>query len=177
MKKALILVDLQNDFVDCALGTKEAQAIIPKVVEKIKGWTGDIFVTLDNHFEDTYFYKLEGKYLPWPHCIKFQYGWELQDDVSNAVSERIVQVEDFIEKETFGSLDLANALRDGNYDYIEFVGLCTDICVLANALLTRTVLPNTELAVDAACCAGVTPEKHDAALKVMESCQIRILNK
>lgn len=173
MKRILVVVDMQNDFVDGALGSREAEAIVPAVVKKIEGFDGEIFVTYDTHF-DNYMQSAEGKKLPVPHCIKGTKGWELNADVKRSLEgKRYTSVE----KITFGSVDLPGLIRDavGDDDFsVEVIGLCTDICVVSNALIIKANFPETSICVDASCCAGVTPEKHDAALETMRSCQIDV---
>lgn len=169
MKKILIVVDMQNDFIDGALGTKEAAAILPAAVKKIKGWTGDIFVTLDTHFEN-YMKTSEGKKLPVPHCIKGSDGWKLNKDIASALKGKNYTV---VEKNTFGSKDLPGLIgKDGGDFSAELIGLCTDICVISNALLLKAFYPENEITVDLTCCAGVNKERHDAAAEVLNSCQI-----
>ena len=174
MKKILVVVDMQNDFVDGALGTKEAQAIVDNVAAKIKNFNGDIYATYDTHFED-YMNTAEGEKLPVPHCIRGTYGWELNKNVQNALDEKGYTK---VEKVTFGSVGLPQLITD-TYNVaeieIELVGLCTDICVVSNALLLKAHFPEIEISVDSSCCAGVTPEKHKGALETMMSCQINIL--
>lgn len=173
MKKFLIVVDIQKDFVDGALGTKEASEMIPNAVKKIKGFEGEIFVTLDTHFKD-YLDTAEGRKLPVPHCIKGSDGWRLNDDIAHALEDKSYTV---VEKNTFGSVELPELVRraaDGEELEIELIGLCTDICVVSNALLLKAAFPEAAMSVDAACCAGVTPEKHEAALETMRSCQLEI---
>lgn len=173
MKKLLIVVDMQKDFVDGALGTKEAASIVGNVVEKINGHDGDIFVTYDTHFGN-YMETAEGKKLPVMHCVKGTPGWELDDRVQAALAGREYTA---VEKPTFGSTELA-CLIGRKYDpakiEIELIGLCTDICVVSNALLLKANFPETPISVDPACCAGVIPETHEAALATMSSCQIEI---
>ncbi len=171
MKKALVIVDVQNDFVDGALGTKEAIEIIPSVVEEIQKDYDQIFVTYDTH-EDNYLETLEGQYLPVKHCIKDSDGWKLNSVVQKAlVNKKYISVE----KPTFGSYALVQYLTTYQPDEITLVGLCTDICVISNALLLRAALSNTTINVVEKACAGVTIEKHNAAIEVMKSCQINIL--
>ncbi len=170
MKKLLIVVDMQNDFIDGSLGTKEAQAIVPKVAEKIRtykedGW--DVIFTMDTHKED-YLDSLEGKNLPVVHCVKGTNGWALHKEIDKFEGRRF-------EKETFGCLECGRFASQKGYDQVELVGLCTDICVISNALLVKAAMPNTPVAVDSACCAGVTVESHDNALSSMKMCQIQIL--
>ena len=174
MKHFLVVVDMQKDFVNGSLGTKEAQAIIPAVVEKIRGFDGELFVTYDTHFED-YLETAEGRKLPVPHCVYGTLGWELQEDVAEAVEE-LPHVK--IQKYTFGSTALPHLMEefaDGEDFSIELIGLCTDICVVSNALLLKAHFPEAPISVDPACCAGVTPALHAAALETMRSCQIEIL--
>ena len=173
MKKILVVVDMQKDFVDGALGSKEAVAIVPNVVNKIKDFEGDIFVTYDTHFEN-YMDTNEGKNLPVPHCIKGTDGWELNEEVAKALANRKYTP---VEKITFGSVDLPGLVGKAAGDEaftVELVGLCTDICVVSNALLLKANFPEVNIAVDAACCAGVTVESHEAALTTMKMCQIEV---
>ena len=172
MKKVLIVVDMQRDFVDGALGTAEAQAIVAGVVNKIDSFDGDVIVTYDTHTED-YMLTSEGKNLPVPHCIKGTDGWELDSAVQSVVDKKQATV---FEKPTFGSTALAEYVKDNYGDdvSIELVGLCTDICVVSNALLLKATLPEAVISVDSSCCAGVTPESHDAALTTMKMCQINV---
>ena len=173
MKNFLIVVDMQKDFVNGALGTKEAVSIVPFVCEKIKNFNGDIFVTYDTHFEN-YPDTAEGKKLPVEHCIKGTDGWELDKNVQSALScKEYVSVE----KVTFGSVDLPKLIEEkanGEDFTAELVGLCTDICVVSNALLLKASFPEKRISVDAKCCAGVTPETHEAAITTMKMCQIDI---
>ena len=173
MKKFLIAVDMQKDFVDGALGTKEAVAIVPAVVEKIKAFDGMIFVTYDTHF-DNYMSTNEGRHLPVPHCIKGTEGWQLDKDVAKALEGKEYTA---VEKNTFGSVELPGLIKeaaDGEDFTVELIGLCTDICVVSNALLIKASFPEAEIAVDAKCCAGVTTQAHEAALATMASCQISV---
>jgi len=176
MQKILVVVDMQKDFVDGALGTAEAVAIVDNVAEKIENFDGDIYVTYDTHLEN-YMDTSEGKNLPVPHCIKGTEGWKLNDKVQEAL---ILKKYEEIEKITFGSVDLPEIIRkkyDVNDIEIELVGLCTDICVVSNALLLKANFPEIMIKVDAACCAGVTPESHNAALVTMKMCQINVIAK
>ena len=172
MKNILIVVDMQNDFIDGALGTREAVAIVPKVEEKIREFDGEVFFTRDTH-ETCYLETQEGKNLPVPHCIRETEGWQIRRELD------ALRKTEPIDKETFGSRELAEKLAALNdkeeVGSITLVGLCTDICVISNALLIKAYLPEVPISVDAACCAGVTPESHENALKAMEMCQIRII--
>ena len=172
--KTLIVVDMQNDFIDGALGTKEAQAIVGNVAAKIKEYraNGDeIIYTRDTHDED-YLDTPEGKKLPVPHCIRNTEGWQIRSELD------ALRKTEPIDKETFGSTTLVGELQmldeDQGIESITFVGLCTDICVISNALPAKASLPEVPIIVDAKCCAGVTPESHENALKAMEVCQIQI---
>ncbi len=174
MKKILVVVDMQKDFVDGALGTKEAVAIIDNVVRKTETFDGDIIVTYDTHTEN-YMSTREGKNLPVPHYIKGSDGWRLDARVQSAIDKRVYTA---IEKPTFGSTKLPEYIK-ANYNpddiEIELIGLCTDICVVSNALLLKAAFPETKISVDPSCCAGVTPESHEAALLTMKMCQISII--
>ena len=173
MKKILVVVDMQKDFVDGALGSAEAVAIVPAVVNKIKNFDGEIFATLDTHF-DNYMDTNEGKKLPVPHCIKGTDGWKLNGDVADALKDK---KHTLVEKNTFGSVtlpDLIEKAAEGGEFSVELIGLCTDICVVSNALMIKARFPEISVSVDEACCAGVTPEKHAAALDTMRSCQIDV---
>ena len=174
MKQFLIVVDMQKDFVDGALGTPEAVAIVPAVCEKIRSFEGEIFVTYDTHAAD-YLRTAEGRKLPVEHCIKDTPGWQLDAVVAAVLAEKPYRP---IEKPTFGSTDLPHHLAEaaGEEDFsVTLIGLCTDICVVSNALLLKAHFPEHTIAVDAACCAGVTPDSHAAALQTMAMCQIDVL--
>lgn len=172
--KTLIVVDMQNDFIDGALGTKEAVAIVPNVKAKIAQYreAGDqVIFTRDTHFSD-YLETQEGKNLPVKHCIKGTDGWQISKELD-------VREDDLIfDKLTFG-YDWSGALTKKpdliRGDEIEFVGLCTDICVISNAFAIKTVLPEMPLIVDAKCCAGVTPKSHSNALEAMKMCQVKVI--
>ena len=171
MPKILVVVDMQKDFVDGALGTKEAQAIVDNVVKKIEDFDGSIYVTYDTHFED-YMETDEGKNLPVVHCVRDTDGWKLNEKVQAALDKKSYTE---VEKITFGSIDLPFVLAEENEmddAEIELIGLCTDICVVSNALILKANYPDINISVDSSCCAGVTPEKHEAALETMRSCQI-----
>lgn len=163
---------MQNDFIDGALGTEEAVVIVPKVEEKIRNFNGTVLFTRDTH-ENWYLETQEGKKLPVPHCIRDTEGWQIRRELD------ILRKTEPVDKETFGSTDLADDLVAMNIDdeikSITFVGLCTDICVISNALLVKAALPEVPIIVDAACCAGVTPESHENALKAMEMCQVEVV--
>ena len=169
MRKAIVVVDMQNDFVDGALGTQEAQEMLPRMVEKLAAARAEgtaLVFTMDTHGAD-YLQTQEGQKLPVEHCIRGTAGWQIADALQPFVQEAAV-----IEKPAFGAPTLPAALAD--YDEIEFVGLCTDICVISNALLVKAFCPEKRISVDAACCAGVTPESHTTALNAMRACQIEV---
>ena len=170
--KILVVVDMQNDFVDGALGTEEAVGIVPAVAEKIRNFEGRVLYTRDTH-ESDYMDTQEGKKLPVPHCIRGTEGWELCPQI------KVLCNEVPIDKPAFGSVELGRMLKDhDNREKVEsvtFVGLCTDICVISNAMIVKAFLPETEIIVDAACCAGVTPESHRQALEAMKVCQIKVI--
>ena len=169
MRKALVVVDMQNDFIDGALGTTEAQEMLPRMVAKLTAeqTAGTVLVfTMDTHGAD-YLQTQEGQKLPVEHCIRGTAGWQIADALQPFVQEAAV-----IEKPAFGAPTLPAALA--NYDEIELVGLCTDICVISNALLAKAFYPEKHITVDAACCAGVTPESHANALAAMRMCQVEV---
>ena len=170
MRKAIVVVDMQNDFVDGALGTPEAQEMLPRLAAKLEkeqaAGTALIF-TMDTHGAD-YLTTQEGKRLPVEHCIRDTAGWEIAPALHPFVREAAA----VIEKPTFGATTLPAALAD--YDEIELVGLCTDICVISNALLVKAFYPEKPVSVDASCCAGVTPESHANALAAMKMCQVEV---
>ena len=174
MRKILIVIDMQNDFIDAALGTKEAVDIVEAVKEKIRSCpAADVIATMDTHGEN-YMDTQEGKYLPVPHCIKGSEGWQIRPDIAELLKDAKIY-----EKPTFGSVNMAadlKALSEKEEIELELIGLCTDICVVSNALLLKAMMPEVQISVDASCCAGVTPEKHEAALETMRSCQIRVVN-
>ncbi|MBD5545724.1 MAG: cysteine hydrolase [Lachnospiraceae bacterium] len=172
--KVLIVVDMQNDFIDGALGTKEAAAIVENVKDKIHQYKMEnhlVLFTRDTH-ESDYLKTREGKYLPVVHCIRGSKGWQIKDGLT-------VQEDMIVDKPTFGSFDLVDQIRaftkESQIEAIELVGLCTDICVISNAMICKAAFPEVDILVDGKCCAGVTPESHQIALKAMEMCQIIIL--
>lgn len=167
-KEVLIVVDMQNDFITGSLGTAEAERIVPVVAERIRQFPGRVLFTQDTH-EVNYLETQEGRKLPVPHCIRGTTGWQFHPVIET------LRTEPAIEKPTFGSVQLAEMLREMPVEQITIIGLCTDICVLANAMLLRAFLPEVPILVDASCCAGVTPESHRRALEAMKTCQIEIL--
>ncbi len=170
MKKILVVVDMQNDFIDGALGTKEAVSIVPYVKEVIENFDGKVFFTRDTHFDD-YLSTQEGNNLPVKHCIKGTFGWEIRKELDG------LRKTDAIDKLTFGSKDLVDILeKENDIESITFIGLCTDICVISNAMVVKAFYPEIPLIVDAKACAGVTPESHRNALSAMKMCQIKVIN-
>ena len=173
MKNFLILVDLQRDFVDGALGTPEAVEMLDRATKRIEEFEGEIFVTLDTHGPQ-YAQTAEGKKLPVPHCIKGTPGWELDETVQAALDSKLYTC---VEKPTFGSVALVELIKtvyDPKDLEIELCGLCTDICVVSNALLLKANFLETPVSVDSACCAGVTVDSHNAALLTMKMCQVTV---
>ena len=168
--KILVVVDMQKDFIDGALGTPEAVAIVPYVKEVIETFDGKVLFTRDTHFAN-YMDTQEGKNLPVPHCIQGTPGWEIHPDLE------ALRTTEAIDKRTFGSSALPQVLaKDEKIDSITFVGLCTDICVISNVMLTKAFFPEVPLFVDAKACAGVTPQSHKNALEAMKVCQVTIVN-
>lgn len=168
----LIVVDMQNDFIDGALGTKEAVSIVPRVMEKIRTFDGKVLATRDTH-EENYLETQEGRKLPIKHCIRNTKGWEINGEIQSLISETPV------DKETFGSRDLPDILKKCDekekIESITLIGLCTDICVISNAMVLKTYFSEIPIIVDASCCAGVTPQSHKQALEAMKMCQIEIV--
>ena len=173
MQKILLVIDMQNDFIDGALGTPEAVAIVDKVEEKIKSFPGRVIFTRDTH-EENYMETQEGGNLPVPHCIRDSQGWQIREELEK------LRTEPAVDKPTFGSQALGELLlqldKEEKIESITLVGLCTDICVISNALLAKAFLPEVPITVDASCCAGVTPESHKTALSAMKMCQIQVEN-
>lgn len=172
MRKLLIVIDMQNDFIDGALGTKEAEAIVDNVVAKINEYNPeDIIATRDTHSEN-YMETTEGKHLPVVHCVKGTHGWQLNEKVEAALRGAKI-----IDKPTFGSLELVDEVKKicATDDVeIEMIGLCTDICVVSNALLFKANIPEVEVSVDPSCCAGVTPDSHNAAVTTLGMCHVNV---
>ena len=175
MRKILVVVDMQNDFIDGALGTAEAVAIVENVKARIREYDpADVFVTMDTHAPN-YLETQEGRNLPVEHCIKGTKGWQIRSDIASLLPDWHIY-----EKPTFGSVALAKDIAEiaaAEEIEIEVLGLCTDICVVSNALMLKAYMPEVQISVDPSCCAGVTPESHEAALKTMQMCQINVLNK
>ena len=173
MRKILIVIDMQNDFIDGALGSREAEAIVDAVKEKIRSYpVEDVIATMDTH-DENYMETQEGRNLPVPHCIRGTDGWKRHPEIAPLLAGAKIY-----EKPTFGSMELANDLKElsGREEIeLELAGLCTDICVVSNALLLKAAMPEVQICADAACCAGVTPQKHLAALETMRSCQIHVI--
>lgn len=172
MQDILLVIDMQNDFVTGVLGTAEAAAIVPSLREKILAHSGKVYFTRDTHEAD-YMDTREGKYLPVPHCIRGTDGWQIIPELASLPCSGI------IDKPTFGSVELQQLMmaeheRDPICS-VTLTGVCTDICVISNAMLIKAALPEVDVVIDASCCAGVTPESHKTALAAMKACQIKIL--
>ena len=186
MKKLLLIIDTQNDFIDGVLGSEQAVDTVPNIVKKIEEFNNGIIITTQDTHETNYMETPEGKSLPVPHCIIGSEGWLLNSDIVNAINSRI-SLEGVstinIKKPTFGSIELANVVnnlvRSTDEDInIEICGFCTDICVVSNAMFIKTMLYDlnrVNISIIKDCCAGVTPEKHNATLEVMKSCQINVI--
>lgn len=172
MKKILLVVDMQNDFIDGALGSSEAESIVSSVAKRISEFDGEVIFTRDTHFEN-YLSTAEGRKLPVKHCIKDSFGWQISNKLPIPEGARV------FDKVTFGSVDLASQLARENLvspiSEIEILGLCTDICVISNAFLLKAALPECEISVNSALCRGVSPESHGNALAAMAACQINII--
>lgn len=171
--KLMVVVDMQNDFVTGCLGSNEAKAIVEKMVKTLNEFDGEIVFTRDTHFEN-YMETMEGKKLPVPHCIKDSEGWQIIPELKTISEREDVKIFD---KLTFGSLELASYVKDNadKYDEIELIGVCTDICVISNALLIKASVPNKKIVADHALCAGVSPTSHKNALEAMKCCHIDII--
>ena len=168
--KILVVVDMQNDFIDGALGTLEAVQIVPYVKKRIQSFDGKVLFTRDTHFAD-YLDTQEGRNLPVKHCIKDTSGWQIHPELE------ALRTTEPIDKLTFGSADLPKILaQEKDIEEITFVGLCTDICVISNVMITKAFFPEIPLIVDAKACAGVTPESHKNALSAMKMCQVAVIN-
>ena len=167
--KFLIVVDMQNDFITGSLGSELAKAIVPNVVEKVKNYSGTIIFTRDTHYSD-YLSTQEGKNLPVEHCIKDTIGWEICEELKPYLTK-------VVDKITFGSIDLPAVIKGygEEIEEIELCGLCTDICVISNAMLLKATFPEVKIKVDASCSAGVTVESHNTALNAMKSVQIEVV--
>ena len=167
--KYLIVVDMQVDFITGSLGSKMAEEIVPYVVEKVKSFDGKVIFTRDTHFAD-YMQTQEGRNLPVEHCIKDTDGWQICDELSE-------YAETVVDKVTFGSVDLPELIKSygEEIEEIELCGLCTDICVISNAMILKAAFPEVKISVDSKCCAGVSEESHNNALDAMRAVQIEII--
>ncbi len=172
MKDVLIVVDMQKDFIDGALGTNEATSIVNNVIDKIKNFDGEKIFTRDTHY-DNYMDTQEGKNLPVKHCIKDSEGWNIEKEIDSLRTDDMK----VFDKPTFGSVELAKYLSSNEgIESVTLIGLCTDICVISNAMLIKAFMPEVKVVVDASCCAGVTPDSHNNALEAMKMCQIEVEN-
>ena len=174
MTDVLVVVDMQNDFIDGALGTTEAVAIVPSVREKIASFEGKVIFTRDTHSED-YLDTQEGRILPVKHCIKGTEGWQIRKELEE------LRKTEAVDKPSFGSIELGRMLAQADAEEkissVTLIGLCTDICVISNAMIIKAFLPEVPVIVDASCCAGVSPASHENALDAMQTCQIGIVNR
>lgn len=166
--KYLIVVDMQKDFINGSLGSKDAEAIVPSVVNKVKNFDGKVIFTRDTHFDD-YLKTQEGRKLPVVHCVKDTEGWQICGELKPYVNT-------VVDKVTFGSVDLPDIIKNFKDDIeeIELCGLCTDICVISNAMILKAAFPEVTVTVDSKCCAGVSVESHNTALNAMRAVQIEI---
>lgn len=170
MRKVIVVIDMQNDFIDGALGTKEAQVMLPHLVAKLEREKDALLIFTQDTHSKNYMETQEGRNLPVPHCIKPEKGWEIAPSLQPFVKKAAA----VIEKPAFGSLELPKAVAKLQPDEVELVGLCTDICVISNAMILKAAFPELPVAVDASCCAGVTPASHDNTLQAMKMCQVDI---
>ena len=176
----LIVVDAQNDFITGSLGSKEAQNIVPKIVNKINNHNDLIIATADTHFDDEYHYTLEGAYLPIKHCIAYDKGWDIEESIDKAISRKGKDNYKFIKKYTFGSKEMIDCLNQSPYfvstiKSFELVGYVLDICVVSNALLLKAFFPEVPITVDTTCCAATSQKAREATIEVLRSCQIDVI--
>lgn len=171
MNKLLLIIDMQNDFIDGALANPAAQAIVPGIVDFVKAWKGKIGVTFDTHQED-YLDTQEGRNLPVPHCIINTPGHNINEQIGKAIHNKVTYS---IMKPTFGYDGWRQYGLDKHFDEVVLVGTCTDICVISNALAIKAACPEMKVSVIADLCAGLSAEKHSAALEVMKSCQVNVI--
>ncbi|SFR91767.1 cysteine hydrolase family protein [Anaeromicropila populeti] len=175
MNTLLVVIDMQKDFIDGSLGTSQAVELVPKVIQKIKEHNGELVFTRDTH-EKNYLNTQEGYYLPVEHCIKGTAGWQLEEEIGRLAQERNSVI---LDKPSFGSMELAEYLKkvveSKGVEEVQLIGLCTDICVISNAMILKAALPEVKVSVDGSCCAGVTVESHQKALEAMKMCQIQII--
>ena len=175
MNKALIVVDMQNDFITGALANTEGQKIVGKIADLVRTFDGDIIATRDTHTEE-YMNTQEGRRLPVPHCIKGTEGWKIVPEIQKALDERAADgIVSYIDKYTFGSTELGSLIAQKNYTDVTLVGVCTDICVISNALVIKANALETNVTVLKDLCAGVTPESHNTALNAMAGCQVDVV--
>ena len=175
MNKLLIVIDMQNDFIDGSLGTKEAVNIVPNVIKKIKEYDGEVIYTRDTH-DEKYLQTQEGINLPVIHCLEGSNGWNIKDEIMVLAESSKSKI---FNKPSFGSTELVDYIKEiysnGQVDEVEIIGLCTDICVISNAIMIKSSIPEIKVVVDSNCCAGVMPESHKNALEAMKMCQIKII--
>lgn len=174
MKKLLVVVDPQNDFITGEFGSEHADKVVEQIVNKISSWGGSIYVTQDTHYPDTYGYSIEGERIK-SHCMKATEGWKIDERILDILKTKDFTVVD--KTNSFGLSQLAAFVERNGFDYVEFIGYCTDICVVSNALMLRSLKPFIDISVDSLCCAGTTFRAHNEALDIMEKCCIDILNR
>ncbi len=174
MKKLLVVIDMQHDFVTGSLGSPAAAALVRPMEEWIRQWDGDYAFTRDTHSDD-YLFTQEGKRLPVPHCLKGTYGWEICPELTKSAGSAEGRILGIFDKPVFGSIDLARAVQNEGYVEVTLIGVCTGICVVSNALLIKAFCPETTVRVKADLCACVTEESHLHALETMKTCQIEII--
>lgn len=174
-EKYLLVIDVQNDFVAGSLGSEDAQNVLKNIIKKVKDFDGTVMFTRDTHQED-YLSTQEGRYLPVKHCIEGTDGWQLVDSLQDYANRHESIIYD---KPSFGNMNLASDIKSlyklGRLESVELIGLDTDICVISNALIIKAAVPELPIYVDPACCAGSSREKHEAAIEVMKSCQIQMV--
>ena len=174
MKKALIVIDMQNDFITGALPNPEGQKIVDKIANLIRDFDGDVLVTRDTH-DDNYLETQEGKYLPIPHCIEGTEGWEIVPEIQEELNKKPAEKVRYFNKYVFGCIGLGEFVARKEYDEVELVGVCTDICVLSNAMIIKACAPKTLVSIHRDLCAGVNPVAHEIALQAMAGCQCEII--
>ena len=173
MSKALIVIDMQNDFITGSLANKDAEKLVRPIAEYVKNFDGDVYATRDTHFKSNYLKSQEGKKLPIEHCIETTWGWNIAKEIGDAIMKK--EYFRIVNKPRFGSLALGDLFATYKYDEVEICGVCTDICVISNAMILKaSAIEDTEITVLKNLCAGTTPENHENAIKAMELCQINI---
>lgn len=173
MKKVLVVIDMQNDFITGVLGNSECRAVVPHVVKRVQEAVNDhtdLLFSQDTH-QENYLSTQEGRKLPIPHCIENTDGWNIIPELEETAEQKGI----VFKKETFGSRDIAEYVKAHGYEEVELIGVCTDICVISNAMTIKSFVPEAEISVNEACCAGVTPQSHRTAVEAMKACQINLI--